>query len=175
MTPSAPHSAPLTLRQSRTELHIALSSAVASRKTKGRIFCCQMESPHNLSNAELLTSLRDISLLWQHLQICRMLGEGGWYQVKGIQTEKLWIRGRWLNLRVERWGLGGLRTAEGLLLPLSNIHFSPYNCSSSGHVSMTPPPPHTITNFNLRRIKKATACWGNTGLLQVTARRVDLP
>lgn len=138
MTPSAPHSAPLTLCHSRTELHIALSSAVASRKTKGRIFFCQMESHHNLSKAEL-TSLRDISLLWQRLQICRMLGEGGWYQVKGIQTEKWWIRGRWLNLCVERWGLGGLRTAEGLLLPLSNIHFSPYNCSSSGHVSMTTP------------------------------------
>lgn len=133
-----------------------------------------MESHNNLSNAELLTSLCDINLLWQYLQICRMLGEGGWCQAEGIQDEKLWIRGRWLNLCVERRGPGGLRTAEGLLHPLWNIHFCAYNCSSCGPVSMTRPP-HTISNSNLTRINKATACWENTRLLQVTARRVDLP
>lgn len=86
----------------------------------------------------------------------------------------------WLNLCAEGWGsgslrTGSLRTSERLLHPLSNINFCVYNFSSFGPGSMTPPPLHTIINSNLTGITKGTACWENTGLLQVTARRDALP
>lgn len=132
-----------------------------------------MESHNNLSNAEFLTSLRDINLLWQYLQTCRNAGK--WWMVSGRRHLKWELVDSWLNLCAEGWGSGSLRSSERLLHPLSTISFCVYNFSSFGPVSMTPPPLHTVTNSNLTGITEGTARWENTGLLQVTARRDALP
>lgn len=173
ITTSAPHWSPLAFSHSHAECHVGRNSVVASRKIKERTF---------LSNG----------VTQQFIQ-CRTSHITAWHQFAVIVSANIQDAGRrWMlsGRRHSKWevvdlghlveplcGEMGSRRFEGcwrVAPSLSNIHFCAYNCSSSGPVSLTPPPRIT-TNSSLTRINKATACWENMGLLQITARKVDLP